>query len=1022
MDSKIRQKIIEKKSQLLMEDYLSEAAFCNFLLMQDMGLDVVYHAGHELVQEYWGIMKKVLNTDNDRLVLMVSTELEKYLMTGTEELYRYLNDEIYEHLQRCGEEYPVQAAHFHMDAIYTLFRLNDPKAAECYIRNFYSAHQVIFGETSRLLCRNWAIIINSIMRTFYPEEAFEEFARCMPLISEVLKEDDILYHVCINLAADQVNQKRDVRYLQQAVKLCETWCKDIPIERKASKMIMIRGMTALIYRNMGEVDQAIEVFRNEIYATEYIPYKLYLLGQLASMLLEKQDFDTFSKLIKEGEEIIAHLLELNEYAAGFYNVCGISFIMRGQHSAALDYIDRAISIGGQVLGEDADEVIKFKYFKFCAIFEMGRMVEAQEQIDNLRKVVFENKEKYAQSLPLVVNGIIMANLETAFSSRNIKRLKDILQYNCYSYDLFSILLSKCNLYYLMMASDDIPDPDFEKYLREELAEFYRKYPQAEGYVQYLKAEYYRIMKESGSAPESAVPGGILDQIEVCLKKMCCTVNSMSYFHYYNVKLRNLLFKKKYHTAAGLLLSMWEKIILPLFRILGYFTEENGAGIFTIMYSYSSLFVSTVRQYPELRISKKDLYLHVLNIKYFEDLFYCNKLKFYEMVKQGNWLSESQIPMKKEELIIECYDYIRLDMKDMRNLFCVSVSNENEIYNRIYFAIQIASGIFSKYLVEIIEDVPYLELYNITYTLYNSCDREAAAKIEKMLADKLLAFLSNIKRIFFCCDGVILIPLSFIRIGAGQFLSEHFQIIYCNTAKDIKEDIGLPDLSKSIFWGMSEFDGDGKSKELGVVLRDLPCSELEVVMLGALTEGTAYMDMRKPKEWFSGLGVSLLHFSTHAVEDAETGAPMLIFEKDETGSYHYLRDEDISHMDWREVKLVIFSGCQTSEECWGKAGKNSLRLAAKKAGAAFSISSCNAVDEVANFFFMLCFYKNLMQYQKICKAFYETQKMVRTITKREILADQHFCDLGMDSCLKDFDDDFCPFAGNDDWASYMLQMN
>lgn len=1022
MDSKIRQKIVEKKSQLLMEDHLSEAAFCDFLLMQDMGLDVVYHAGHELVHEYWGLMKKVLDTDNDRLVLMVSTELEKYLMTGTEKLYRYLNDEIYEHLRKSGEEYPIDAVFFHIDAIYTLFYLDDPRTASCYIRNLYFTHEVVFGERSIQLCRNWAFIMNTVMRTFYPKEVYKEFDRCMPLFSKVLREEDILYYLCINLAVDQVDQNKDTRYLQQAIALCETWCQDIPAERKESKMIVIRGMAALTLHNMGEIDLAIEMYRNEIYATEYIPYKLYLLCQLATMLLEKQDFDMLSKLIEEGKELIACLSELNEHAAGFYNACGLFFFMRGQYGAASDYIDRAITIGGQAMGEDADEVIKFKYIKCCIIYEMGRIEEAQEQIDNLWEVVFEDLEKYPKSWPLVLNRIIMVKPGTACSSRNIKRLKDMLERNRYSYDLFSVLTFKCNLYYLMMASNDISDPDYEKSLRGELAAMYRKYPQAEGYVQYLKAEYYRIMKESGSASESTVPGGIIDQIEVCLEKQCCTVNSMNYFHYYYVKLRNLLFKKKYHTAAKLLLSMQKEVIMPLLALLCSDAEKNSSGIFMILHSYSSLFVSAVRQYPELGISGKELYLFVLNIKYSEDLFYCNRQAFHAMVKQGNRLSESRIPMKTEDLIIECYDYTRFDMKDMGNLFRVSVSNENEVINRIYFAIQISGGIFSKYLIEVIDDVPYLKLYDMAFTLCTSCDGEAVAKIEKILTDKLLAFLSNKKRIFFCCDGAILIPLSFIRIGAEQFLSDYFQIIYCNTAKDIKEDIDLPDLSKSIFWGMSEFDGDGESRELGAVLRDLPCSELEVTVLEALTEGTAYMDKRKPKEWFSGLGVSLLHFSTHAVEDAETGAPMLVFEKDETGSYHYLRDEDISHMDWQEVKLVIFSGCQTSEERWGKSGKRSLRLAAKKAGAAFSISSCNAVDEAASFFFMLCFYKNLMQYQKICKAFYETQKMVHTITKREILADQHYGDFGMDRYLEDFDDDFCPFAWNGDWASYMLQMN
>lgn len=363
------------------------------------------------------------------------------------------------------------------------------------------------------------------------------------------------------------------------------------------------------------------------------------------------------------------------------------------------------------------------------------------------------------------------------------------------------------------------------------------------------------------------------------------------------------------------------------------------------------------------------------------------------------------------------------MKDIWNVFHVSAPDSRSLIYRIYFGIQLSSGIYPKRLVEVISDVPLMELHEKISDWHNAYDMKKISVIEKVICDKLVGFLHKKKKIFYCHSNLdILIPLAHIRMKADQYLGDIYQIIYCNTAKDIKDDISIQNIANSIFFGMSKFDGDEKKREIHQRFDDLQYVELEVEVLGELTGGVVCLNEKKPKEWFDGRGAEIMHFATHTLKDKENDSISLIVEKDNTGSYKVLRDKDISKMNWKGVKLVVFSECETSEETWEESGKRSLRSAAKKAGALFSISTWTQIDDGAGAFFMLCFYKNLLRYGKICEAFFETQKMMRNMTKKEILDDDDYVKIAMEFYLQNVEENSRPFEQGDDWALYLLQMN
>lgn len=80
------------------------------------------------------------------------------------------------------------------------------------------------------------------------------------------------------------------------------------------------------------------------------------------------------------------------------------------------------------------------------------------------------------------------------------------------------------------------------------------------------------------------------------------------------------------------------------------------------------------------------------------------------------------------------------------------------------------------------------------------------------------------------------PLAALRINKKQYWGELYQIIYCNTAFDVKDDIEIRDISNSIYFGMSYFKNVKKKEDNKIQkqLVDLPYVELEVEKLGILT--------------------------------------------------------------------------------------------------------------------------------------------------------------------------------------------
>ncbi len=1010
--------ILKAKEEWLKSGFIGGAIACDFFLMKEMGMDIVYDTDNKLVQEYSDLLKQRIETDCCSLMLMANAEIEKCTINKEEEINAYLCDEIYEHFKNSGKEYPLQIVGLHIDIITTLIQLNEKKKVYNYLHTIKEIYQDNFGEKSYLFCRNWCYILNEIMLEILPEVAMEEFKENIDLFSVILKEEGILYTLCINIAIKRTNQEQNISYIKEAINLCEIWCKNISTERQKEIQRLIHGISAMYYRNIGEYDNAIKTFYETIEFVDDIHYKLFLLAQIATILYVQHEWKELENFFDNYKSFIVTLREPDENVAELYNIYGAYYMQIGNYHEAKIQIEKAISISENILGEEADTTIKFKCNRILVKYSAGEFNECNVQMEELLNVVSNNLEQYPESLPLVLNSSIAMSFKEKIDRNTVLKMKAILDGKRIKYDITSNIIFKSNLYCIMMASGDNYDEEIISEFRQELQDYFQRYPYSEGFLEYLKGEFCRLYQKK----DISLAYNILDKVETYLNKKDLNIVSREYLCFFIVRLKNLLYQKDYITAEKWLLSMWKSVLLPLFETLANESEDNAEYIFLRIYVYISLFISSAKQYPQLKITDNILYEYILNFKYLEDLFYCDKHEMSLVLEKGRWLPLKSMKVSKEKLIIECFTYINFNMEDMQIIFANINRDITSATFLICFCLQPMSGIFAKYSAEMVSNIAFIELIQ---KIGNIFDEEQISKIEKITWDKLRKYVNGKEKIYVCGDiSAVRIPLASMRISEEHYWGEMYQIVYCNSAIDVKDDLEIQDISNSMYFGMSFFDDDKKIEEqrIGKWLVDLPYVELEIEKLGSLTGGEIYLDEEVLNSKFNAQQMEIMHFATHTIENKSDGTKALVIGKQKGGQYILLKSTDIAKFDWRKIKLVIFSACETDEETWKSFGRHSLSYAAKKAGALFSISTMIEVCDGANCFFMVCLYKNFLKYGKIIRAFFETQKIMRTITKKEILADSDYIDIGMDYYLEEYEEESIPFGQIDDWAVYILQMN
>lgn len=1006
-------KLNDQKEAWIQQGFIGGAVLCDFLLMKNLGLDIVYNINDSLTQEYISLLKRRLETEQVSLILLASTELEHCLMDSDDQLYNYLGDEIYEHLKSNNGEYPLQAVGLQIDVLHALIILGEDEQAGHYMRILKDTYIQLWGDDSYLFSKNWSYILDEVALNLFPDIAISEFEQYQAVFSANLKNEVILYKLCLDVGNAKTKLQRKVDYRKEAVDLCRMWYKNSSQSLRQIVCPLIEIMAAIYNRDIGEFDAALERLEEADKIADNIHLKLYIQSQIGTILYFKHDLIALNKFFVNNKQVIDGLSEPDENIAEIHNLYGLYLIQQGEYSVAKSEIEKAITISEDVAGKEADTTTKFRSNLLRAKVMMGESIDTELQ--ELLDLVLQNCSGYPESLPLILNFFNYLNsVEIGIGSRGYREAKKVLENKVDLYDTASSIVYKCNMYYSIRENNG--DPAVAEKLRSELETFFQRYPNSDGHLQYLQGEFLRCAQES---EEEALK--ILKLIDKHLSELRLGLNSWEFLYKQFIRIRLLLWEQSYAFAKKQLKSFWGEIIIPLFKRLGTRDLLNTEITLKQLRSYASLFISAVNQYPEIGITTKELYEFVLNFKHLYFQFVCAPQNLASLPKHGGWLSINDLTIGRKSLVIECFDYRKYELRNCSTIVgCTAPDPFGTLY-QIYFVLHRPSGLFSRFSIEVLWDGRFEALNE---RLVEAFESDYISKTEQVAWLRLSPLLKNTDNIYICTDIIPLqAPAALLRIDDMRYWGDLCNVIYCNTAKDAGDDIAVRDLSNSVYFGMSKFDGtECGGDQFYEQLPDLIFSELEIGMLGNLTGGQVFLNQKAPKEQSMWKGKSVIHFSTHAVDLNGIGTKALLFNKDEENTYTTLTPEDISEMDWSGVKLVVFSACETGEESWKSARKSSLQLAAKKAGARFSISTCVETQDGVTAFFMVCFYKNLLQYGMICTAFFQTQKTMRTITKREILLDNDYVNIGMEYYLQRFQDNETPFAKNGEWAVYLLQMN
>ena len=437
-------KVKGQKEAWIQQGFLGGVVLCDFLLMKNAGLDIVYNIQDELTQEYISLLKKRLETEEISLALLAATEIEHGLMDFDAELYNYLCDEIYEHFKNSKGEYPLQAVGLQVDVLHALIILGEGEQSIHYMQVLKDTYSKLWGNDSYLFCKNWSHILDEAMLHVLPDTAISEFEQYQAVFSATLKDEVILYKLCLDVGNTKTKLYRRADYRKEAVDLCRMWYKESSQNLHKIVCPLIGIMAAIYNRDIGEFGTALEELEKAEKITENIHLKWYIQSQMGTILYCKHDLDALGIFLTNVKQEMGDLLEPDENIAEIHNLCGLYLIQQGEYGEAESEIEKAVRISEDKVGLEADTTVKFRSNLLRTKLMMGESIDGELQ--KLLETVLQDCSAYPESLALLLNlSNYLNSIYTGIGSRGYHEAKRILENKINLYDIASSIVYKCTI-------------------------------------------------------------------------------------------------------------------------------------------------------------------------------------------------------------------------------------------------------------------------------------------------------------------------------------------------------------------------------------------------------------------------------------------------------------------------------------------------------------------------------------------------------------------------------------------------
>lgn len=999
-------KLMAKRAYWTQIGFSDGQMIIDFVYMVENNLDIYFDKDNPTVRSYKKQLIKVLGSDHEHLMLMVHCEAEKSIGGSKYDnpLYSKLGDEAYSHYLQFGERYPIECLDFHICLLYGLLAVGDIEKFEDYFYGILETYRENFDDNKFLWNRNKLYIIYRFLCVHLPKFANDMFKKEKSNFVDAMKEDALLYYTRICIAGSRANKENNLNYLKEAIEECEQWlneseCKDNEI------CVFLYLEKGIYFRNIGEIKSAVSEFEKVIELSDFVPTRRYALAQIASLYYVNNSWKLLNRLLTGSSEMYKKFDEPDENVAYLYGIEALLRAHDGNKTVALENIDIAVDIAQKLVGQDGELAVVMRNNQSLVYWILGDYSNAQKINYELMDVIKAHSEEYPEAITLVLNNNLMFNGYMGFEKNNIIITKRLLRDKKTPYDAVTSYPLKSNLFLFKKVGEFEECGDEQDTLYEELATYYSKPRNDNGYFQFIRGAIVKFSRQKNKKKEIFYLKAVIDYV----RGMEYEEFGFEDFVAIQAEIKLLEYNNNLPEMDRCIHFVWEERLIPLIQRI--YKEKYRNEVFSLIIlskSYMSLIMSVYKYYH--RLSDNILYKYVEYYKY----------SLEEIQKSADRIAWSEIDnlnsikFSEDYLVVDTFEYRYIDFGNPLYIVSMDSMNLNETIRRMFFAVTCEKLFMKKCKVHVLFD----ESIN---SLCGLMSENKISSASNYIMSRLNPFLINKKRIYVCDDMLLTRYIAkLLMTSEDSFLCEQIPIVFCSNIWNVVDDVEVRDVSNAYIFGKTKFIQPKNSEEiLQDYLTEIPYSEREISTIGELL-GCSVQKQRFDRKILEKSSYSIIHLSTHTKISGVGNEELVIGEYSE-GSYATLDYNEISNAKWENVDLVVLSACNTG--ALTKYGDDDMTLenAVHESNARSCISTLFEVEDGTNAFFMTCFYKELKKTNRVIESYVNALNTMRQITKREILQDWDYKKLGMEQYLKEYAFDDQVFNELDDFGAYILNI-
>lgn len=668
-------KLIAKKEYWTQIGFTYGQMIIDFVYMYENNLDIYFDRDNPRVCSYKKQLIELLGSDSEQLILMVHCEAEKSFGGSKYDnlLYSELGDEAYSHYIQFGEAYPFECLDFHICILYGLLAMGDIDKFKDYFYGILATYRENFDDNKFLLNRNKLYIIYKFLCVHLPDFAENMFENEKSNFLEVMKGDALLYFTRICIAENKVKKENNLDYMKEAIEECWKWIDEC--KKKNNDIgVFLYLEKGIYYRDLGEVESAVQEFEKVIRVSNFVPEKRAALAQIASLYYANNSWKLLSGLLDTYSEIYKRTEEFDENVAYLYGVEGLLRAREKNKTLALENIDIAVDIAQKLEGEDGELAVIMRNNKSLVYWILGDYNNAQRVNYELMSVIKACPEKYQEAVTVVLNNNLMLEGYMWYEHSNMRITGRILREKKTPYDAITSCLFKCNLFLFKKVSECNDSENDNDPLFEELDAFFSKNKNVNGYFQFLRGAIIKFSRQGNREKEIIYLNKVIDYV----REINIGTLSIENFIAIQARIKLAEYSNNFFEIDKYINLIWKERIIPLLKLICNREYEDELLMLTMLSnSYMGLIMSVCKYY--IRLNDQILYKYVVNYKYILEKVQKNDSK----ITWSEIDNLNSIKFSKDYLVVDSFQYRYIDFGNPLYIVSMDGIDLNDIIHKVF---------------------------------------------------------------------------------------------------------------------------------------------------------------------------------------------------------------------------------------------------------------------------------------------------------------------------------------------------